>query len=92
MDRISSLLGIVLKSITIICIIMLTYFYWQNKDSGKYAANPSNYGIQLINTQTGEISVISSEGNQMIKTSIKPFTPDTNSIIVKTVFNKKFPD
>ena len=51
-QQVNTVFGIILKGVATICILLITFFYWQNKDSGKYL--DIEYQSTVFNTQTGK--------------------------------------
>ena len=83
-EHISSIFGIILKGVATICIVLATYFYMQNKDTGKYISYPSEYGVRILNTQSGEITII----GETVRIMINPFEEDINKIVEKELISQ----
>jgi len=73
-EQINSIFGIILKGITIICIVVVTFVYWNKRNIGTYQNMNSETGLKILNTQTGEIAFLRDNGQQYVRFMLYSFT------------------
>ena len=83
-QHLKDILGIILKGVAIICIILITYFYWQNKDTGKYEHVREGGSIVVFNTQNGEYTMMRFLDDDLnYRRTLNPVAIDKNKILGK---------
>ena len=84
-ERINSIFGIILKGVATICIVLITFIYWQRHETGKYQFGRMEESIYIINTTTGHLVRLGPglDDDQFSRWKISPFEENMEDIIYK---------
>ena len=85
-DRINSIFGVILKGVATICIVLITFIYWQSQEIGKYkfSFSADEESLYLTNTTTGEViglgATYDDDNSDFMKYKVNFFGKDSSEI------------